>query len=132
MNIKKKKPSISATPITICVRLLNALQAELHALCIVMRSGGECHQGIVFTSEEEGKFQSQTNALHQPTAHKIQTTQDRQNRSMSKWTKKCPFWMEQNRQKIHRFFLWKKSKTQHLYSPVSQPHILDCCITVFS
>lgn len=60
---KEKKNPISATPITICVQLLNALQAELHALCIVMRRGGECHHGTVLTSEEEGKFQSQTNAL---------------------------------------------------------------------
>lgn len=35
---KKKKNPISTTLITICVQLLNALQAELHALCIVMRS----------------------------------------------------------------------------------------------
>lgn len=35
---RKKKNPISTTLITICVQLLNALQAELHALCIVMRS----------------------------------------------------------------------------------------------
>lgn len=35
---KEKKNPISTSLITICVQLLNALQAELHALCIVMRS----------------------------------------------------------------------------------------------
>lgn len=35
---RKKKNPISTRLITICVQLLNALQAELHALCIVMRS----------------------------------------------------------------------------------------------
>lgn len=72
--IKKRKNPISATLITICAQLLNALQAGLHALCIVMRRGGECHRGTVLTSEEEGKFQSQTNAFRLPTAHKIPTT----------------------------------------------------------
>lgn len=75
---KKEKNPISATLITICVQLLNALQAELHALCIVMRRGGECHRGTVLTSEEEGKFQSQTNAFRLPTAHKIPTDRHRQ------------------------------------------------------
>lgn len=40
---------ISTTLITICVWLLNALQAELCALCIVMSSGEECHRGAVLT-----------------------------------------------------------------------------------
>lgn len=35
---EEKKNPISTSLITICVQLLNALQAELHALCIVMRS----------------------------------------------------------------------------------------------
>lgn len=37
-GIEEKKNPISTGLITICVQLLNALQAELHALCIVMRS----------------------------------------------------------------------------------------------
>lgn len=53
---------ISTAVITICVVLLNALQAQQRTLCIVMRSGEECHQGAVLASHEWGKFQSQGDA----------------------------------------------------------------------